>query len=262
MRVSALILAAGMGTRLEKLTQKIPKAMVPMFGKPLIKYQIDTLLSVGITEIGIATGYCSEKIEEIGYPTFFNKDFKQTNMVESLFSSLDFFSDCNNDLLISYGDIVYQKNNLKAVLNSNDDISLMIDKKWHRLWSVRNEDPLNDAETLKLDDEGFIIELGKKPNDISSIQGQYTGLIYIKNHVINDLINFYNSMDRYELYDGRIFKKMFMTSFLQSLIDSKWKIKATMVENGWLEVDTVKDLEIYSKLQKKGKLINLWDMNN
>ena len=53
-----------------------------------------------------------------------------------------------------------------------------------------------------------------------------------------------------------------MTSFLQSLIDSKWKIKATMVENGWLEVDTVKDLEIYSKLQKKGKLINLWDMNN
>ena len=138
----------------------------------------------------------------------------------------------------------------------------MIDKKWHRLWSVRNEDPLKDAETLKLDDEGFIIELGKKPNDISSIQGQYTGLIYIKNHVINDLINFYNSMDRYELYDGRIFKKMFMTSFLQSLIDSKWKIKATMVENGWLEVDTVKDLEIYSKLQKKGKLINLWDMNN
>ena len=100
MRVSALILAAGMGTRLEKLTQKIPKAMVTMFGKPLIKYQIDTLLSVGITEIGIATGYCSEKIEEIGYPTFFNKDFKHTNMVESLFSSLDFFSDCNNDLLI------------------------------------------------------------------------------------------------------------------------------------------------------------------
>ena len=101
-------------------------------------------------------------------------------MVESLFSSLDFFSDCNNDLLISYGDIVYQKNNIKAVLNSNDDISLMIDKKWQRLWSVRNEDPLEDAETLKLDDEGFIIELGKKPNDISSIQGQYTGLIYIK----------------------------------------------------------------------------------
>ena len=88
------------------------------------------------------------------------------------------------------------------------------------------------------------------------------GLIYIKNHVINDLINFYNSMDRYELYEGRVFKKMFMTSFLQTLIDSKWKIKATMVENGWLEVDTVKDLEIYSKLQKKGELINLWDMNN
>ena len=69
-------------------------------------------------------------------------------------------------------------------------------------------------------------------------------------------------MDRYELYEGRVFKKMFMTSFLQTLIDSKWKIKSTMVENGWLEVDTVKDLEIYSKLQKKGELINLWDMNN
>lgn len=262
MSVSALILAAGMGTRLAKLTQKIPKAMVPMFGKPLIKYQIDTLLSVGINKIGIATGYCKEKIEEIGYPTYFNKDFKKTNMVESLFSSLDFFSDCENDLLISYGDIVYQKNNLKRVLASDDDISLMIDKKWHKLWSIRNENPLDDAESLKLDDDSFIIELGKKPNDISSIQGQYTGLIYVKNHVINDLINFYNSMDRYQLYDGRTFKEMFMTSFLQSLIDSKWKIKATMVENGWLEVDTIKDLKIYSELQKKGKLINLWDINN
>ena len=47
---------------------------------------------------------------------------------------------------------------------------------------------------------------------------------------------------------------MYMTSFIQELINSNWKVKAVLVNNGWLEIDTVKDLNIYEKMSKDGKL--------
>ena len=60
---------------------------------------------------------------------------------------------------------IYEEKNLIALLSSEDDISIMIDKDWHALWSLRNENPLEDAETLVLDKNNYILELGKKPKD-------------------------------------------------------------------------------------------------
>ena len=75
----------------------------------------------------------------------------------------DFFEGINEDLIISYGDIVYQQDNLASLLDSTDEISLMIDMNWRDLWSIRFTDPLDDAETLIIDSSGHIKELGKKP---------------------------------------------------------------------------------------------------
>ena len=46
-------------------------------------------------------------------------------------------------------DIVYEKN-LKSLIDTKGDIVLMIDNGWVDLWSARNENPLNDAETLNM----------------------------------------------------------------------------------------------------------------
>ena len=258
MTMSCLILAAGMGSRLGYLTSDKPKALIELFGKSLIKHQIETLNSLEINQIGIATGYCAIEIQKLGYPTFFNPYYTSTNMVYSLFSSVDFFENSDTDLLISYGDIIYQKNNLRAVINCKEDITIMVDNKWIDLWSVRNENPINDAETLKLDNEGFILELGKKPKDIYEIEGQYTGLIFIKRNKISEMIDFYKKMSKISNYDGKSFNQMFMTTFLQSLINFGWKINATKVNNGWLEIDTLEDIKIYENLFKKGLLKQLW----
>ena len=59
----------------------------------------------------------------------------------------------------SYGDIVYQQKNLKSVLATDGDIVVMVDDGWLELWSARNENPLNDAETLKYGNQGQIVEL-------------------------------------------------------------------------------------------------------
>lgn len=248
-----LILAAGEGTRLRPLTNDKPKCMVPLLGTSLIERQIACLKRQGLTNIHIATGYRAEQIETLGYPTSFNPRYDKTNMVSTLFCALDFIEQ-EGDLIIAYGDIVYDDINLTTLLESDGDIALMIDKKWRDLWSLRLENPLEDAETLVMNDKGYVTELGKTPVNYERIQGQYTGLIKVRGNKISDFVNFYQKLDRNASFDGKDFDNMYMTSFLQALIDAGWQTKAALVNNGWLEIDSVEDLEQYELLAQQGKL--------
>jgi len=60
----AVILAGGLGTRLRPLTYKIPKAMVPILGKPFLQYQLGLLKRNGINDIVLCVGYLGSKIIE------------------------------------------------------------------------------------------------------------------------------------------------------------------------------------------------------
>ena len=121
---------------------------------------------------------------------------------------------------------------------------------------------LKDAETMKIDDIGNIIELGKQPISYNQIEGQYIGLCKISNSVMGSIRKFYHKLDKTILYDGKDYYNMYMTSFLQLLIDSGWKIRGVPVENGWLEVDSVEDLSLYESMGKKGTLGNFYEVDN
>lgn len=59
----AIILAAGMGTRLRPLTLTTPKALTVVNGKPMLERQVEFLQEVGVEEIIVVTGYLAEKFE-------------------------------------------------------------------------------------------------------------------------------------------------------------------------------------------------------
>ena len=256
----AIILAAGQGLRLRPLTNKNPKCLAPLLGKTLLERQLETLNSLNIHEIKVVTGHCSERIESLGLNTSKNENFKDSNMVASLFTAIDFISQCNEDLIVSYGDIVYSKKNLAKLLACKEEIAIMIDQNWESLWSLRFENVLDDAETLIMDSKCLISEIGKKPLDLNDIQGQYTGLIKIRFDKILPMVEFYNSLDRSTFYDGKNFSNMYMTSFLQLLINFSWRVKAVNVKGGWLEVDSLEDLDKYENLAKLGTLKNFFEI--
>ena len=174
-------------------------------------------------------------------------------MVTSLFCAFPFIKQVG-DLIISYGDIVYQIDNLQQVIDSDAEISIMIDKGWRQYWQLRFTDPLTDAESLILNDDNTIAQLGKKTQTYTDIQGQYTGLIKVRSDKIEEFIAFYQQLDRKKIYDGQDFDNMYMTSFLQLLIDARWQVQAVCVNHGWLEVDSVSDLELYENLARDNKL--------
>ena len=241
-----IILAAGQGTRLKPLTNDKPKCMVEFKGKPIIDYILNATYDCGIKDVTIVNGYKKEILEEylVNYNLKFytNNEYDKTNMVSTLFCATDFM---NDDIIISYADIIFKKEVLNKLIKSKEDFSVVIDKRWKELWSLRMEDPLSDLETLKIKDDK-ITELGKKPKTYDDIEGQYIGLIKISKSVINKVIKFYNSLERNKLYDGKDFDNMFMTSFIQIIIDDLMDVTPTYIEGGWIEIDSVEDLKVYN----------------
>ena len=259
--IKGIILAAGEGKRLQHLTKDCPKCMVKLFGKSLLEHQIDAFRKCGINDITVIKGHKGEMINFSGIKYYENKDYKSTNMVETLFRGVSFI-ELGGDLIIGYGDIIYQIDNLNQVLSCKDEIGVMVDRNWRRYWELRFSDPLEDAETFVMDSEGYVIELGKKAKSFKRIHGQYTGLIKVRENKIKDFIDFYKSLNRNKVYDGKNFSNMYMTSFLQEIIDAGWKVKAVSVENGWLEIDSVNDLQIYENLYKVGELASFCRLEN
>lgn len=251
--MKVIILAAGKGTRLRPLTDTRPKCMVELKGKPLIQYQLETLRRNNIEDINVATGYLEEKIEFENINKYYNPNYASTNMVYTLFCAEEaMFGD---DLLITYGDIIYNDDVLKAVINSKADISVVVDKEWEKYWSARMENPLDDVETLKIGVDGSIKELGKKPKSFDEIEGQYIGMIKIRKELLPALKTFYNALDKSKSYDGKNFENMYMTSFLQLISERLLPLTPVFINNGWIEIDEPSDLEFFKFLCNNQELI-------
>jgi N-acetyl-alpha-D-muramate 1-phosphate uridylyltransferase len=59
---TAMVLAAGYGTRLKPLTDRVPKPLVPVAGKPMIQYALDKLRAYGIEEVVINVSHLKEQL--------------------------------------------------------------------------------------------------------------------------------------------------------------------------------------------------------
>lgn len=60
----ALLLAAGFGTRLLPLTERLPKCLVPINGRPLLDYWLENLLKGGVEEVIINTHYLAPLVHQ------------------------------------------------------------------------------------------------------------------------------------------------------------------------------------------------------
>jgi choline kinase len=258
--LKVIILAAGQGERLRPLTENIPKCMVNFLGKSILERQIDIFQNLGINDISVVAGYCADKVNLDNITKFENKNFMTTNMVESLFTAEEKLDD---SVIVSYGDIIFEPSIIQSLIDSRHDISVVVDENWKDLWNVRFENPLDDAESLVLDKNELILELGQKVDSIDNIQGQFIGLMKFQNDGIIDIINFYKKMkliansSTNPLNPNLPFEKSFMTDFLQGLIQNNQKLNAIVIKNGWLEIDSLKDYNLYQKMYSDKRLNKL-----
>lgn len=249
----AIILAAGRGSRLGKGGDDKPKCLVALGGVPLIERHLAVLRSCGIGDITLVTGYRADMLCGLGVETRHNPDWADTNMVETLFSAADVIS---GDVIVAYGDIVYEPRVLNALMDAEHDISVVIDKNWRALWEKRFDDPLSDAETLRLDDNGVILEIGNRPGSFDDIDGQYIGLMRFQGEGTDALLQARELLGKTKRpwMEIRPVRKAYMTDLLMEMILTGQRVQAVPVEGGWLEIDTAADVELMQSLHASGQI--------
>jgi len=246
-----ILLVAGEGKRLRPYTLDRPKCMVEIGGVSLIDRQLAVLKSEGLTDIVMIGGYKADMLKREGIKLKINSRYYETNMVWTLFSAED---ELEGDVIVSYGDIVYSSEILHSLLESNADIAITIDKEWESYWRARNEDPLDDAETLKLREDGTISEIGQKPKSLDEIEGQYMGLMKFSTKGLKQIKEIFHTAVNDGKLLGKNVENAYMTDLLQAVINSGQEINAIPVYGGWIEVDTVDDLKNQITLDRVSNL--------
>lgn len=118
--MKAVILAAGKGTRMKDLTQEVPKPMLRAHGRPILQHIVEGLVSAGVGEICIVTGWRAEVIEDFfgdgaghGARIEYARQTVQDGTGKAPELAREFLGD--DDFFLTYGDILVKPQTYQAM---------------------------------------------------------------------------------------------------------------------------------------------------
>lgn len=241
----AIILAAGRGSRLGGLTDDRPKGLVELNGRTLLDWQCGSLRAAGISDVRAVVGYRPEEIEASGLPTKRNPNWSSTHMVATLLCAEAWI---DRPVIVCYSDILYGAEAVRRLTESGRDLAVTYDADWLRLWKARFDDPLADAESFRIDDEGRIREIGGRVADLSEIRGQYMGLIRLTPVSLGWIREMVGA-------EPGLRDRLDMTGLLGRLIGAGRPVHGVRTEGNWCEIDSPGDLELAKSMMADGRLL-------
>lgn len=172
--MKAIILAAGMGTRLESVTGGMPKCLVKVGGLPLMDRLIERIGQAGIKELILVTGHRAEELRQhvstIDHPLAKAAVFVHNERYADMgnFYSLLVAEDAvrGDDFIKIDGDVLMDTEILPKVMAATGPAVLAVD---------RREGMGAEEMKVRLDAEGHIIELNKRM-DPAQAAGEYIGV--------------------------------------------------------------------------------------
>jgi phosphoenolpyruvate phosphomutase len=121
---AAVVLAASRGKGLEAVTADRPKVMLPIAGKPLLRWLVDAFKKESVNDITVVGGYRADAIDTAGVRLVVNDRFAQTGELASLVCAIDA---AESDTVISYGDLLFRSYVLRDLVESEADFAVVVD---------------------------------------------------------------------------------------------------------------------------------------
>jgi 2-aminoethylphosphonate-pyruvate transaminase len=165
---TAVILAAGKGSRLGDMTSDRPKGFLMLDELPIIEHSINKLLKAGIEEIIIGTGYRHEMYDNLAkhYPAvkcIYNAEYDSSGSMKTL---LNMRLNIENDFLLLESDLIYeQKIVVEATEHEAKDVVLASD--------FTNS---GDEVWIEINEKGGLKQLSKEKDDMVSVYGELIGI--------------------------------------------------------------------------------------
>ena len=246
--MKALILAAGFGSRLTPITNSIPKALVPVNGKPILFKQIDNLYENGIDDITIVAGYKSnvlrEKVLE-SYPEvkiIQNNQYDISNNMFSAFIGISYsycfnksLRDEDDKLLMMNSDVFFDSSIISELIKDEYENAIVVD--------IGN---YND-ESMKVIQRGSrIVEISKKITKEDAL-GNSIDVYKFNREGVKNFLN--------KCYDYIIMNKNYNSWSEVALNDTLKEVefKVCPLKGRWFEIDNHEDLRQAEKLFSEGE---------
>ncbi|MEP5613489.1 MAG: phosphocholine cytidylyltransferase family protein [Cyclobacteriaceae bacterium] len=219
---TAVILAAGKGTRLRPYTHDIPKGFMKVGAESLIERSIRVLKGQGIKNIIIGTGHLSEHYEKLakeqGLRTFKNPEFDTTGSFHTLNYGKDLI---DGDFLLLESDLLYHSDAISSLINSDhENIILCSD------FTQSNDEVYVEAES------GLLKNLSKIREDLSSVDAELVGIWKISKALYQVLLNHHEAAEDATSKDYEI-----------AIANSKYPVDVLILDNlVWCEIDNEEHL--------------------
>lgn len=250
--MKAIILAAGRGTRLKPLASKIPKCMIPICNKPILKWQVELLQKSGITDITIVTGSLAKKIKINDVCYVKNKFYRSTEQNYSIFVARN---KIKGSVIISFADIIYDKKILKKLINFNGECGIAVRTDWRKAYRNRKLHPVSEADNVLLNGKKVIkikkniVHHGRNEKVV-----EFLGLIKFSgkgSSLFLKKLKYLNKYHKGKFHTANSFKKAYLIDMIQELINSKIIVTPVFVNGKYFEIDTPEDIKNVEKSIKK-----------
>jgi choline kinase/predicted kinase len=179
----AILIAAGMGSRLKHYTDDKPKGLVEVAGKPILGYVLDNLKAAGITDLVVVIGYKKEMIRDFVKNNFHgtlnfveSHEYETTNTAYSWWLARDYIKN-ESKILHLHSDLIYSPRVLKKIIANPHSNCLCIDTRVSLNTSM---------EQVKLDEKGKMVFMDKAM--VPGANGKAVGVAKFSNDAITYML--------------------------------------------------------------------------
>jgi len=242
-KVTAIIVAAGYEEKMMPLIEDKPKAMLDIKGKTLLERQVELLNENNIKDIAVVRGYQKDKINLPNIRYYDNDDYEKNYILSSLFCAE---KEMHGKVVFSYSDIIYDKSILQKLLQSESDITLVVDRAWPDHADSLSAEQKEKAELVECKatpeknyrylggSDQNVVKIGKSV-DKSKAYGEFIGLAMFSEKGIETLKEVYDSVK------GKLGEKASFHEMIQEIINAGHTVSITEVYKGWIEINTFDD---------------------
>ena len=242
--LKAIILAAGLGSRISPLTDNCPKSLLQIGGKTILEMMIAQIQENGINDVTFVLGYLQQNImdhvktnfPELNAQFITNPRYTETNTGYSLMLAIE---SMQGTAFVKFdADVVFDSQILKILIESDAENCLCIDKNINL-----------DAEEIKviIDKTNRVLKASKTVNPKDAI-GESIGIEKISSHTSRLLLAELQSM----MKDDRNLQEYYEGAY-ERLIDKNVTFQALDITGlKWTEIDTKEDFKVAENLFRQG----------
>ena len=232
---AAIVLAASRGKGLEAITEDRPKVMLPIAGKPLLRWLVDGFKKESINDITVVGGYRSDAIDTAGIKLVVNERYADTGELSSLACAIDA---TDSDVLISYGDLLFRSYVLRDLVESKAEFSVAVDSL---LEGNSNHTVRDFAFCSREDDRGLFGTpvLLKRVSSTADAEpnGRWIGVLNVSQAGLVKLKATLSTLKRRADFD-----QLDMPALINALIAEGAAVEVQYVHGHWRGVNDLEDL--------------------